>query len=154
MLGSWVRAPGGSPDESFAKRRWNSCCFCRRKTTLEPDQKPLLMGTNTVCSRFEPQADHQTRVSPKNGGTLAVFAKKKKKNNARTGPKTLVDGNKRRLFAIRAPGGSLDESFAKGRWNSCCFCRGGKQRQPNPRLADRRSQPCSISFTIHKTLED
>ena len=39
------------------------------------------------------QADHQTRVSPNAGGTLAVFAGE---NNARTGPKTLVDGNKHR----------------------------------------------------------
>ena len=78
------------------------------------------------------QADHQTRVSPKTGGTLAVFAGE---NNARTGPKTLVDGNKRRLFAIRAPGGSPDESFAKDRWNSCCFCR-EKQR------SNRTKNPC------------
>ena len=40
MLGSWVRAPGGSPDESFAKGRWNSCCFCRRKQRSNRTQNP------------------------------------------------------------------------------------------------------------------
>ena len=150
MLGSWVRAPGGSPNESFAKDRWNSCCFCMGKTTLEPDQKPLLMGTNAVCSRFEPQADQQTRVSPNAGGTLAVFAGG---NNARTGPKTLVDGNKHRLFAIRAPGGSPDESFAKRRWNSCCFYRVTGFQTSRPSVFRLSTTPSGARSDRHATVE-
>ena len=74
-------------------------------------------------------------------------------NNARTGPKTIVDGNKRRLFAIRAPGGSPDESFAKRRWNSCCFYRVTGFQTSRPSVFRLSTTPSGARSDRHATVE-
>ena len=126
MLGSWVRAPGGSPN-------------ARHTDSLAQQVEHNTFNVGVLGSsprRITRREFHQTPVE------LLLFLQGE--NNARTGPKTLVDGNKHRLFAIRAPGGSPDESFAKGRWNSCCFCRGKQRsnRTPKPLLM-RTNAVCS-----------